>query len=129
MPEQTTTPQCNRSAQTSTHLKRTNKHRESRMIKDMPQVHITAAELARGIHAVLEKVRQGEEVIIEEGYRRVAVIKPVEGPGRSIDECIALARAYEERLGYAPLPDPDFAKDVQSAIDAHLGPFDPPSWD
>jgi antitoxin (DNA-binding transcriptional repressor) of toxin-antitoxin stability system len=99
------------------------------MIKDMAQVHITEAELARDVHAVLEKVRQGEEVIIKEGYRRVAVIKPIEGPGRSIDECIALARAYEERLGYVPVPDPDFAKDVQSAIDAHREPFDPPSWD
>jgi antitoxin (DNA-binding transcriptional repressor) of toxin-antitoxin stability system len=99
------------------------------MIKDMPQVHITEAELARDVHAVLEKVRQGDEVIIEEGYRRVAVIKPVEGPGRSIDECIALARAYEERLGYTLVPDPDFAKDVQSAIAAHREPFDPPSWD
>jgi antitoxin (DNA-binding transcriptional repressor) of toxin-antitoxin stability system len=92
-------------------------------------VHITGAELAENVHAVLEKVRQGEEVIIEEGYRRVAVIKPVEGPGRSIDECIALARVYEERLGYEPVPDPDFAKDVQSAIDAHREPFDPPSRD
>ena len=50
-------------------------------------------------------------------------------PGRSIDECIALAKAYEERLGYAPVPDPDFAKDVQAAIDAHREPLNPPSWE
>jgi hypothetical protein len=36
---------------------------------------------------------------------------------------------YEERLGYAPLPDPDFAADVQAAIDAHRKPLDPPAWD
>jgi hypothetical protein len=31
---------------------------------------------------------------------------------------LPLARAYEDRLGYGPVPDPDFAKDVQAAIEA-----------
>jgi hypothetical protein len=59
----------------------------------------------------------------------VAVIKTPQGPGRKISECIAPAKAYEEKLGYAPTLDPDFAKDVQAAIDAHREPLTPPAWD
>ena len=95
----------------------------------MSSVRITEAELARDIQAVLAKVREGIEVIVEKDHRPVAVIKAPEGPGRKIGECIALAKAYEEKLGYAPVPDPDFAKDVQTAIDAHREPLHPPAWD
>ena len=90
---------------------------------------MTEAELARDLHAVLERVRNGVEVVVEQDHRPVAVIKTAQGPGRSIDECIALAKAYEAHLGYAPVSDPDFAGDVQSAIDAHREPLDPPAWD
>ncbi len=99
------------------------------MIEDGMTVRITEAELARDIHAVLAKVQAGVEVIVEQDHRPVAVIKTPRGPGRKISECIALAKAYEEKLGYAPVPDPDFAKDVQAAIDAHREPLNPPSWD
>ena len=99
------------------------------MIEDMATVRITEAELARDIHAVLAQVQEGVEVIVEQRHRPVAVIKTPQVPDRKIAECIALAKAYEEKLGYAPAPDPDFAKDVQAAIDAHREPFDPPAWD
>ena len=99
------------------------------MIKYMAVLHITEAELARDVHAVLEKVRKGAEVVIEQDHRPVAVMKTPPAPGRSIDECIALAKAYEEQLGHAPAPDPDFAKDVQAAIDAHQEPLDTSAWD
>jgi hypothetical protein len=99
------------------------------MIEDMTQVHMTEAEVARDLHAVFEKVLEGFEVIIERDHRPVAVIKTLPALGRPIDECIALARAYEDRLGYAPVPDPDFAKDVQAAIEASREPLNPPSWD
>src|SRR5688572_13174829 len=94
----------------------------------MSSVRITEAELARDVHGVLEKVRQGIEVVVEREHRPVAVIKSP-NPGRKISECIALAQAYEEKLGYKPVADPDFAKDVQKVIDAHREPVDPPSWD
>ena len=99
------------------------------MIEEMATVRITEAELARDIHAVLAKVQEGVEVIVEQDHRPVAVIRTPQGPGRKISECIALAKAYEEKLGYAPVPDPDFATDVQAAIDAHREPLNPPSWD
>jgi hypothetical protein len=62
-------------------------------------------------------------------HRPVAVIKTPQGPGRKISECIALAKAYEEKLGYAPVADPNFAQDVQAAIDAHGEPLNQPAWD
>jgi antitoxin (DNA-binding transcriptional repressor) of toxin-antitoxin stability system len=99
------------------------------MMKNMAQVRMTEAELARDVPAALEKVRSGAEVVIEEDHRPVAVIKTPQEPGRSINECIALAKAYEKRLGFAPLPDADFAKDVQAAIAAHREPLNPPAWD
>ena len=40
--------------------------------------------------------------------------------GRKSSECITLARAHEEKLGNAPVPDAGFARDVQEGIDAHL---------
>jgi len=95
----------------------------------MPVVHITEAELSRDVHAVLQQVRGGTEVVIDDEHRAVAVIKAPQGAARPIDECIALAKAYEAQLGYAAFPDPDFAKDVQAAIDAHREPLDPPAWD
>ncbi|MBI3208792.1 MAG: hypothetical protein HYZ37_07810 [Candidatus Solibacter usitatus] len=99
------------------------------MIEVMATVHITEAELVRDIHAVLAKVQEGVEVIVEQDHRPVAVIKTPRRPGRKISECIAVAKAYEEKLGYAPVPDADFAKDVQAAIDATREPFHPPAWD
>ncbi len=81
--------------------------------RDMAVLHITEAELARDVHAVLEKVQNGAEVVIEEHSRPIAVIKlPAQGPGRLIDECIALAEQRERERGYRVTLDPDFAADV-----------------
>jgi antitoxin (DNA-binding transcriptional repressor) of toxin-antitoxin stability system len=99
------------------------------MIEAMSTVRITESELAGDVHGVLEKVQQGVEVIVEQDHRPVAIIKTPAGPGRKVSECLVLAKAYEDKLGYRPVPDPDFAKDVQAAIDAHREPFDPPAWD
>jgi hypothetical protein len=92
-------------------------------------VRITEAELVRDIRAVLSKVQEGTEVVVEQNHRPVAIIRMPQGPGRKISESVALAKAYEESLGYAPVPDPDFAKDVQDSVDAHGQPLHPPSWD
>lgn len=93
-------------------------------------LRLTEAEFARDIHTVLARVRdEGLEVIVELDHKPVAVIRRLEGPGRRLSECIAIAKAYEENLGYAPIPDADFAADVQVAVDAHREPFTPPRWD
>ena len=90
----------------------------------MESVHITEAELVRDISATLDRVEHGAEIVVERGARPVAVIRTPQQAVRPILECIAIAKAYEERLGYAPVPDPGFAVDVQAAIDSHREPLD-----
>jgi hypothetical protein len=91
-------------------------------------LRLTEAEFARDIHTVLARVRDEDlEVIIEQDSRPVAVVRRPEGLGRKLSECIAIAKAYEDKLGYAPVPDVDFAADVQAAIEAHREPLNPPS--
>ncbi len=95
----------------------------------MAVLHITEAELARDVHAILPKVREGAEVVIEHESLPVAVIKtPPPGPGRPIDECIALAEQYEKERGYRVTVDPDFAADVEDII-AQRKPLDTSAWD
>ena len=79
-------------------------------------LHISEAELARDVRAVLEKIER-------EDHRPLAVMKQPRQAGRKISECIALAKAREEMLGDSPVPDAEFARDVQDAIDAHLEPI------
>ncbi len=100
-------------------------------MEPMATVRMSEADLARDLDAVLAKVQTGVEVVIERDHRPVAVIKPSEParPGRKLSECIALAKAYEEKLGYAPIPDENFAKDVEAGIEARRDSLEPPSWD
>ena len=95
------------------------------MIEDMTSVHMTEAEVARNLHAVLDKVRQGLEVVIEQDNRPVAVIKAPLVKGRRISEVIAALEAS----GANAVIDEDFARDVEEAIKAHREPWNPPSWD
>jgi len=95
------------------------------MIKHMAELHMTEAEVARDFAAVLEKIRQGAEVIVERDAQPVAVIKLPQFRGRSIDECIALARAH----GSHTVLDEGFGKDLEEIIDRHREPLDPPRWD
>jgi hypothetical protein len=54
------------------------------MIMDMGTLRITEAELARDIHAVLAKVQQGAEIVVEQDHRLVAVIRsPYAGTSQS----------------------------------------------
>jgi len=96
------------------------------MIEAMAQVHMSEAELARDLHAVLEKVRQeGVEVIVEQDHRPVAVIRSTHRSGRPISECIASAKASGSRVTL----DGGFAADVEEGIRSRQEPWNPPSWD
>lgn len=93
-------------------------------------LHLTETELANNIHTVLARVQdEGLEVVVERDHRPVAIIRRPEGPGRKLSECIAIAKAYEENLGYSPVPDADFGADVQAAVDAHRELLNPTSLD
>jgi antitoxin (DNA-binding transcriptional repressor) of toxin-antitoxin stability system len=94
----------------------------------MAVLHITEAELARDVHAVLEKVQKGAEIVIEQDHRPVAVIKPPQVPGRMLSECIAIAKQREKERGYAVALDPDFAADFEEIV-RNRQPWNPPSWD
>ena len=91
----------------------------------MATVRITEAELARDLHAVLARVRQGVEVVVEQDNRPVALIKTPPVAGRKISEVIAAMEAS----GANAVLDEDFARDVEEAIRLHNQPWNPPSWD
>lgn len=87
-------------------------------------LRITEAELVRDVRSVLDKIERGNEVIIvREDHRPLAVMKQPQPAGRKISDCILLAKAHEKALGYAQVPDEDFARDVQEGIDAHREPI------
>lgn len=90
-----------------------------------PQVlHITEADLARDVRAILQRVETGAEIIIERDAQPVAVLRSAVPPRRKISECIALLSDDSSAI-----IDPEFAKDVEAAIAAHREPLEPSAWD
>jgi antitoxin (DNA-binding transcriptional repressor) of toxin-antitoxin stability system len=89
----------------------------------MAVLHMTEAEVARNLHAVLEKVRRGIDVVIEQNSLPVAVIKSAPAKGRKISEVIA----GMETMGADAAFDEAFARDVEEGIKAHREPWKPPS--
>jgi antitoxin (DNA-binding transcriptional repressor) of toxin-antitoxin stability system len=87
-------------------------------------IHISEAEAASDFASVLARVRAGAEIVIESGKLPVAVIHAPAPPRRSISECIALLPEDSTAV-----MDPDFAKDVEAAIESHREPLEPPAWD
>lgn len=88
-------------------------------------IHISEKEAATTDMAnLLEHIRAGAEVVIENGQRPVAVVRPAEPVRRTISECIALLP--EDSTATI---DADFAKDVRAAIESHHEPLNPPAWD
>lgn len=81
-------------------------------------IHISEKEAAAtSVATLLEHVRSGAEVVIENGTRPVAVLRSAEPVrGRTISECIALAEAHARELGYEPTMDADFAADLADII-------------
>ena len=73
---------------------------------------MTEGEAAHDLHAVLAKVQQGVEVVIERNHRPVTVIRSPNRSGRPISECIASAKAS----GSTVTLDEGFAKDVEHGI-------------
>ena len=92
--------------------------------RNMAQLHLSEAELARDLHAVIEKVRQGIEVVVEYDNQPVAVLRATDPPRRRVSEVLALMPKDSTAT-----MDADFAQDVQAAIDSHREPLDPPAWD
>ena len=75
-------------------------------------VHMSEAEVARDLHAVLAKVQQGVEIVIEQGNRPVAVLRPALPVGRMISEIVADLKAP----GSHAVMDDGFARDIEERI-------------
>ena len=98
------------------------------MIEVMAALHISEAELARDLHAVLERVRQGGEVVVEQDHQPVAVLRPAEEQPRTLSESITIARQREQERGYTAVPDPDFANDLEEIV-RNRQLWNPTSWE
>jgi antitoxin (DNA-binding transcriptional repressor) of toxin-antitoxin stability system len=94
----------------------------------MAVLHITEAELARDLHAFLEKVRAGAEIVVEGEHTPVAVIRPAPAAERTLSEMIRLAEERERVRGYKVTLDEDYAADVEAVVVARR-PWNPPTWD
>ena len=90
----------------------------------MGTLHISEAELARDLAAVLAKVEQGVEVIVERNHRPVATIRTPSRSGRPISACIASAKTS----GSKTILDNGYSKDVEDGIRERSQLWTPPSW-
>ena len=95
------------------------------MIEDMEQVRMTEAEVTNNFGGVLEKLRHGAEVVVEQDHRPVAIIRLPKRSGRPISECIASAKASGSKVTL----DAGFAADVEEGLRSRQQPWNPPSWD
>lgn len=89
-----------------------------------PVLYGSEADVVKDIAAVLEKVRQGSEVVIEHNHLPIAVIKPSMLIGRPISEVIAELKVR----GSNAVIDDDFARDIEAGIAAHRQPWTLHSW-
>jgi hypothetical protein len=91
----------------------------------MATIHMSEAEVARDLHAVLAKVKQGLEVVIEQDHRPIAVLRSSKPVGRSISEVVADLK----KRGSTAVMDDDFARDIEEGLETWREPWNPPSWD
>lgn len=88
-------------------------------------IHISELEAANRFATLLAHLQAGEEIVIEDDSRPVAVVRPAERPVRLLSESLRLAREH----GSTATPDEDFGKDVEAGIASHREPLEPPAWD
>ncbi len=92
-------------------------------------IHVSDSEAANNFSSLLDRVRDGAEIVIEHDARPVAVVRPAEGiRGRFLSESIALSEAYTKDLGYEPTMDSEFAADIKEIINSRK-PRDLSAWD
>jgi antitoxin (DNA-binding transcriptional repressor) of toxin-antitoxin stability system len=92
-------------------------------------IHISDVDAVSDFASLLDRVREGAEVVIEHDARPVAIVRSAElRPGRLLSESIALAEAHAKELGYEPTMDADFAADLREIINSRK-PRDLSAWD
>lgn len=85
-------------------------------------IHVSEAQAASELPELLERVREGSEVVIEHGSTPVAVIRAPEVVPRTTSEVIVLLPEDSKAT-----IDPDFAKDIEAAIQCHREPLPRPN--
>ena len=94
----------------------------------MATIRISGAEAARDFAGLMDKVRAGAEVIIEDGTNPPAILRSAAPSPRTISESIEIARRLQRETGAAPVLDADFADDVAEIV-RNRKPWTPPAWD
>jgi len=96
---------------------------------NMATIHISEAEASRDFAAVMDRVRAGVEVIIENADSPVAILRSALEPrGRLLSESIALAEKHAKEQGGEPVIDPSFASDLEEII-RNRKPRELSTWD
>ncbi|PYU66244.1 MAG: hypothetical protein DMG49_22605 [Acidobacteria bacterium] len=111
----------------STRKRKREKEEKAMYNQDMAKhvIHISDAEAASDFASLLDRVREGAEVVIEHDARPVAVVRPAEPQVRLLSESLRLAREH----GSTATLDGDFARDLEEVINSHREPLNPPAWD
>ncbi|MDP9038916.1 MAG: hypothetical protein M3O02_06520 [Acidobacteriota bacterium] len=101
--------------------------------------HISEQDAARDFAALLRRVRAGDEVVVEEDGRAVAVLRSTTEdrscagaprdikPGKTVEEIVAGLRRWEAEHGPVRM-DADFADDVEEAHRRLNQPLDELKW-
>lgn len=93
--------------------------------RSMATVRISEAEAAKDFAGLLERVRAGEEVVIENGSSPEVILSAsTRRPGRLLSESLRIAREN----GFTATLDGGFGRDVEEFINSHQEPLDCP-WD
>ena len=87
------------------------------VIEAMVTVRMSEAEVIKDIPAVLAKVRQGVEIIVEQNNQTIAVIKPPHRSGRPISEVLREAKRRNSTVTL----DEEFSKDLEEIIATRQG--------
>ncbi len=91
----------------------------------METIHISEAEAARDLSALLERVRAGVEVVIEAEVASAVVLRALTArPTRRLAESLRMAREYSSPATL----DGGFAADLGAVINSHREPLNTP-WD
>ena len=84
----------------------------------MGTTHIPVAEAARDLRDLLDRVRAGEDIVIDDGsptpVRLAPAMLPIEP--RTIEETIARIEARDKERGFPATMDEDFAADMREII-------------
>jgi antitoxin (DNA-binding transcriptional repressor) of toxin-antitoxin stability system len=96
----------------------------------MGTTHIPVAEAARDLRELLDRVRAGEDIVIDDGKSTPVRLAPASpSPNEtSISEVIAGLKVREMELGYPLRMGADFADDLEEII-GNRKPRDTNKWD